>query len=170
MLATLLAFASCQREKVAGADVYCDSVVCLQNGVVLQMDSFLQSMHYVKYDTKEFYDKAWNKNEETVLKMKELGGYKGNASLQKASLQVLSVVQHVLETEAVQMVALDSLLLQNYDKAKVDVLDSLQNEAIVKIVRAVEEFDSCQMIFLNDFGFDVEFDDEEPIGKEEEKQ
>lgn len=161
---------SCQREKISGADVYCDSVVCLQNEVVLQMDSFFQSMHYVKYDTPLFYDKAWTKNEQTILALKKLGGYKGNTSLQNASLQVLAVVQHILETDAVQMVKLDSLLLKNYDKSKVDVLDSLQNEAIIWLSRAVEDFDACQMTFLNDFGFDVEFVDEEPIGKEEVKK
>jgi len=150
---------SCRNKKIDGADSYCDTVVALQNSVLLQVDSFFQSTRYIKYDTRLFFDKAVVANNSTILKIKEIGGYNGEETLNIASLQMLAEIQRILEIEGSEIVRLDSLLLQNYDRRYVIELDSLETVAISKIQKQQSAFDSCQVQFLENFGFDVIFDD-----------
>ena len=152
---------SCRNKKIDGADTYCDSLIPLQNSVLFQVDSFFQSTRYVKYDTRAFYNKAVAVNNSTILKIKELGGYNGENSLNVASLQMLSAIGKMLDEEGKAIVELDSLLLKNYDHKFVVRLDSLETEAINKLQKQQSSFDSCQVHFLENFGFDVIFDDVE---------
>ena len=161
ILSILFSLSSCRNKKIDGADTYCDSIIALQNNVLFQVDSFFQSTRYVKYDTRAFYDKAVSVNDNTILKIKELGGYNGEDMLNVASLQMLSTIGKMLAQQGKEIVHLDSLLLQNYDHKFVVELDSLETEAITIVQRGQSAFDSCQVQFLENFGFDVIFDDVE---------
>lgn len=161
ILSILFPLSSCRNKKIDGADTYCDSIISLQNNVLFQVDSFFQSTRYVKYATRAFYDKAVAANDNTILKIKELGGYNGENMLNVASLQMLSTIGKMLAQQGREIVRLDSLLLQNYDHKFVVELDSLETEAITIVQRGQSAFDSCQVQFLENFGFDVIFDDVE---------
>ncbi|MCQ2286015.1 MAG: hypothetical protein MJZ76_03970 [Bacteroidales bacterium] len=154
-------FSSCRPKKIDGADTYCDSVMVLQNQVLTQVDSFFQSTRYVKYDTRIFYDKAVEVNERNILILKKLGGWKGDMTLNVASLDMLASLQEFLANEGKRMVELDSLLLLNYDHYLISQMDSVENVAIAKIQSQQQKFDEAQVEFLENFGFDVIYEDVE---------
>lgn len=160
-LALALAFGSCKNKKIDGADEYCDSVVRLQNEVLVQVDSFFQSTRYVKYNTADFFRKAVEITSRNLLTIKQLGAYENDPTLWVSSQQLLQTIDEMLATEGREIVRLDSVLLQNYDGSRVLELDGIENDAILKIQRAQQLFDSCQVLFLENAGFDVVFDDVE---------
>ena len=152
---SFMLYACNSSESGKDADKYCDSVIVIQNRAITQLDSFFQSTRYRNYSTTEFYKKAQDETIRQIEALKKLGNFHEDNTLHIALLHVLTVTDQVLKEEGKAILELDEQLLIKYDKQKVDQLDSIENSAILKIQAAQLFFDSVQVQFLTQYGFDV---------------
>lgn len=166
-LLSLFFLYACNSSKNQGADSYCDSLIVIQDKVITQIDSFFQSVRYRHYDTPEYYNKAKKEVEKQMVELKKIGDFNEDNSLHNAVLQIMTTVDTMLEEEGKTMVRLDEQLLKQYDKSKIDQLDSIENIAILKIQKVQQLFDSVQVDFLTKHGFDIEIDSSHYVIKED---
>lgn len=155
IIMSFLLYACNSSESGKDADKYCDSVIFIQNRAITQLDSFFQSTRYRDYSTKEFYVKSQEETIRQMEELKKLGNFHEDNTLHIALLHVLTVTDKVLKEEGKAILELDEQLLIKYDKQKVDQLDSIENSAILKIQAAQLFFDSVQVQFLTQYGFDM---------------
>lgn len=158
LIISTLATACSSSNQTLEADAYCDSVITIQDEVIVQLDSFFQSLRFRQFDTEEFYEKAVAATNRNILILKKLGAYDEDFSLNYGSLSVLNEVDNILQHEGKKMVELDQQLLQNYDPKLVSELEELEYSAILRIQAQQMAFDSIQVDFLESYGFDLEVD------------
>jgi len=149
---------SCQSKKGVDADVYCNSLQKLEDTVIIKLDSFFQSTRFRAFDTKEYFQKAIDEIDIQLLNLNKIGYFKEDSTLFHSLNLLFADIDKVLQSEGVKIVELDKSLLLDYDKQKINQLDSLESVAIEKIYNLQLRFDSVMVEFLHRYGFDVELD------------
>ncbi|MDL2308101.1 hypothetical protein LJC68_01955 [Bacteroidales bacterium OttesenSCG-928-B11] len=155
----LLFFFSCANlGNRIGADSYADSVVCYQQELLTQVDTFFQSLYYADYDAVEYYWKAVKQLEHLRLQLDELGDFRNDDILYNESLNYCHNIDNLLAHEGKKLLELHEFK-DGYGRFTWrKEIDSLLRASYHIVNTNQQAFDAVLAEFLDENGFDVVMD------------
>lgn len=147
-----------RKEKKIGADVYADTLIGMQSSMIVQLDSFFQSLYYPGYDAAGYYWKAVKKNSECMDFIQGIGDYKEDERLYSASMDFYNTLDHILAHQGKKLLEVYEIkdAYGNYEWK--NNIDTLLRQSVFRVTEKQLAFDSVLTVFLDDYGFDVEMD------------
>lgn len=158
ILITLLIPSCIKKGKEKELKCYTDAIVNRQNQSIAQLDTFFQSLYFKDYDTKFYYQKTIDVNEENIKFIENIGPYKNNSLLYNAANNITQTIKLTLESEGELLLSLYDSVNEGKKWAFQHDIDSIIRQSINTLTEQQIMFDSLLTVFLDKYGFAVEMD------------
>lgn len=147
--------ASCGRDVSDEARAYNDQIVSMQNGLTMEVDTFLQSINDPEANTVILYQSAQKSVQSVTEKLKSVKQFEGGTALFIETQNYIKVCHSALNDEGAKIVELKAKLSIHYNSIDLAAINQYSNSFYLKVRTAAVKFDKTQLDFAKKYHFDI---------------